>query len=143
LPRSIRGAWYDELDANVAKLGRYAWVEEVFAMNDDGSEGYVVIQFEDQRGAKVDYAALDDGGYAFDLDSAEEIEQEWVKTGKALTGNAAQRMAALATHDPARLEEALTQSRAAKEAADEDPVADFYKMLLDEIRPPAEVVDTA
>lgn len=132
LPRQIRSAWYDDLESIVRKVGRYAWVEEVFATKDDGSEGYVVATFEDGRGAKVDWAALRDGGYAFDVDSAEEIEQKWVETGKALTGDDAQRSAAaVISASPKALEELAGRARETSEEFGMQPVTELYKEMLE------------
>lgn len=130
LPRQIRSAWYDDIESIMRKLGRYAWVEEVFATNNDGSEGYVVAAFDDGRGAKIDWAALREGGFAFEIDDAEEIQQEWVATGKSLTGTDAERAAALAIMAGASaLADASKQARTVASEFANDPMIEFYRTM--------------
>lgn len=131
LPNQVRHAWWDQLETLARALEGFAWVEEVFASDAKRTEGFVVAMIEGGRFAQIPWAILNDGDIAFDTSRAQELEQEWVATGKALTGDEAERMAALGSRSPKTLEDASAQARAVVELAESDPVAEFYKTRLD------------
>lgn len=131
LPNEVRGSWWEQRESIFHALEGWAYVAEVFATNDDRSEGFVVVAFDDGRFGKVPWMRMEDDTIGFDTSKSEELEQEWVTTGKGLTGDEDSRAAALATRSDEALREAGAEATTARsENSDRDLLKDFYREVL-------------